>query len=147
MGRPIGLQLHKGGQNLQKVLLGQLGQAQALGGIHHALGVAIRPEELHAAVRAAVGLQALKDLAAVVQAGGGGMQGQVAKGHDARVVPALSGVPVDQGHMIGKDFAKAQGGFIGGLGLGGGGLFNADVQHAGSPSFIVLQNHGPCAGP
>ena len=48
-----------------------------------------RAEELHAAVRAAVGLEALKDLGAVVQDAGRRGHGDGAEGHDARVVPAV----------------------------------------------------------
>ena len=129
VGNPVRIQLDQRLDDLDEVLLGKLGQTEALGGIDHAAGVLLGAEQLDAAVRSAIGLQTLEDLGAVVQAGGRRMDGEVREGNDARVMPALVGAPVDQRHVVAEDFAKAQLRFVGGFRLGCGGFFNADVQH------------------
>ena len=133
-GSPILLHVHEGGQHLHTQLLGKLGQAQTLGGAVQTADVLNGAEELHLTVGAAVGLQTLEDLGAVVQDCRGGMDGQVAEGDDAGIVPTLLRLVLHEEHMVGKDLTEAQSGGIG-LDLGGGRLGDGNIHNSSSLSL------------
>ena len=95
-------------QGLEEQVLRQRGHAQALGGARHALGVLLRAEGRDAAVRLAVGLDALEDGLAVVEDHAGRVHGQRAIGLDAGVVPADLLVVVDEDHVVGEVDAEAR---------------------------------------
>ena len=92
---------------------GDLGQAHALGGVVHALDIAVGPEELDGAVGGAIGLQPLENLLGIVQHFGRRIDLQRAIGDNPGVVPAPSGVIVHKEHMVRHALTKHQGGGIG----------------------------------
>ena len=126
-GHPVLIHPHHLLDGLQCVVGIHLGQAQTLTGTVQPGDVLPGAEELHLAVRAAVRLQPLEHLGAVVQDAGGGGQGNGAVGHDAGVVPAvLLGVVHDK-HVVGEHGAEAQ--LIGGgQGAGMGILGDSDIH-------------------
>ena len=89
----------------------------------------VRAEQHHLAFRGAVGLHALKDLLAVMQAHRGRIQRNIAVGHDPWVVPALALVVIHQKHVVGKNIAETQLGGIGGLRLGGRRFLHRNAWH------------------
>ena len=133
-GHPVALQAHQGLDALQGGLLRELGDAHALAGLIHPADVVHGPEELHAALGAAVGLHTLKDLLGVVEDHGGGLKAQGGVGHDAAVMPALSGLVIHQEHMVGEGLAEDQG-FGVGLGLERLGPGDGEFLHGDSLLF------------
>ena len=90
LGNPCLLVADKLGVALQRILFGDGGQAESFCADVHTADVLQGTEHLHLAVgQAAVSLQALKDLCTVMQHGGCGMQGNIAKGNDSGIMPAL----------------------------------------------------------
>ena len=89
-----------------------LRQAETLGGIVHAGEVIPRAEELHLAVRAAVRLQTLENLHAVMQHGRRGRKRNRPVGNNARVMPAFFRRIIHPEHVIGKILAEPQLRFI-----------------------------------
>ena len=67
-----------------------------------------QPRPSRSAVRAAVCLQTLKDLGAVVEHAGGRRQGNILEGDDAGIVPALFITVVHDEHMVGIVDAETQ---------------------------------------
>ena len=130
VGHPVGVHLHQSLDRLYEQLLGDRRNAQAVTGVGHTPGVVGGPEELYAAVGSPIGLQPFKDLLGIVEHHGGGVQHKGAIGNDAGVVPALSGVIVEQEHVIGKNLAKPQS-FGVGLFLELGGALDFDLLHGG----------------
>ena len=125
IGHPVLLHLHQLGDAGQGDLLGDLGQADSSGGVVHPGDVVPGPEQLNGAVGGAVGLQPLKNLLAVVEHFGGGVDLQGAVGDDTGVMPALASIVVHNEHMVGHGFAENQGGGVRLLLQGGGtGDFN-----------------------
>eukprot|EP01022_Parablepharisma_sp_SALTPOND_P029773 TRINITY_DN7455_c1_g2_i1.p1 TRINITY_DN7455_c1_g2~~TRINITY_DN7455_c1_g2_i1.p1 ORF type:complete len:841 (-),score=220.45 TRINITY_DN7455_c1_g2_i1:648-3170(-) len=116
-GHPLVLGLDQLEQMLQRLLGRQLGDAQAAVGAVHALDVGHGPEHVDAAVHAAVGLEPLKDLLAVVQHQRGRVQAQGAVGGDARVMPTLALVIIHQVHVVAEYLAETQLGLVFRLGL------------------------------
>ena len=110
---PVLLQLYQLGNTRQGQLLGDLGQGHTGGGVVHAAHVVQGAEQLDGAVSGAVSLQALKDLLSIVEHLGGGVNGQRAIGHDAGIMPALTGIIVHDEHMVGHSLAEHQGGGVG----------------------------------
>ena len=102
------IDLDRGLNGLQRIVGVELRQAQTLAGAVQAGDIFPRAEELHAAVGTAIGLQALKDLRAVVQHACRGGHADGAVGHDARIVPALIGAVVHEEHMVGEHGAEAE---------------------------------------
>ena len=92
---------------LDKLVLGERGHLQALGGVIHALGVHVGAETDDAAVLGGVSLQALKDLLAVMEdaAALGDVHGVV--GGQATLVP-LAILPMGLVAVIGLHVAKAK---------------------------------------
>ena len=113
---PVLFELDELGQRLHETVLGQLRQAQTLGGIVHAADILDGSEELDLAVGAAISLKTFEYLGTVVQYGRAGMDGKALKGNDAGIVPAFFAVPVPDKHMIGENLAEAEGRRIGLLG-------------------------------
>ena len=140
VGDPVAVHVHDGLDGLDVVVLRDGGDAQTVGGVLHALGVAVGPEQLDGAVGGAVSLHALKNFLGIVQHGSGGVQLEGAVGHDARIVPALAGGIIHHKHVIGEDLAETELGLVLRLRLGCGGAGDFDVQHD-IPSFLTL-----CAG-
>ena len=91
--------------------------------------VLIGAEQNHLAVGGAVGLHALENLLAVMQAHSSRIQGQGSVGDDARVMPALALVVIHQKHVIGKNVAEAQLGGVGRFRLKRCGAFYRDFLH------------------
>ena len=145
-GHPVLLHLHDGLHGLDEVLLGDAGDAEALVGVVHPAGVAVRAEELDLVLRGAVGLHALEALLGVVEHHGGGVQGQRPVGDDAGVVPALSLVIVHDEHVVGEDFAEAQLALVDGFGLGGRGFGDLDIQHCEHSPVLCIWGTGPLPG-
>jgi hypothetical protein len=87
--------------------LGQRRHRQALGRIVEAPCVGVGAEQVHAAVVALVGLEALENLLRVMQDGRGRIEREILAGFDARVVPALGLIVADDRHVIGEDPAEA----------------------------------------
>ena len=138
MGHPVLFQLHQGLHGLDEVLHGDLGDAHAVGGILHPLGVALRTEELNGIVHGTIGLHALKKLLGIVEHHGGGVHGEGGVGDDAGVVPALPVGIVHQEHVVCENLGEAQLALIGGLGHGGGVFRDFDIQHGKhSPVFCI----------
>ena len=100
MGHPVLLNLHQGFHGLNKVVHGDLGDAHAVRGILHPLGIALRAEELNGVVHGAIGLHALKKLLGIVEHHRGGIHREGRVGDDAGVVPALSVGIVHQEHVV-----------------------------------------------
>ena len=140
-GDPVLVDGHDGLDGLHEVLLGDLGDAQAVVGVVGALGVHVRAEQVGLAVRAAIGLQALEHRLAVVEHHRGGVQLDLLVRHDARVVPALALGVIHHKHVIGEDVAEAQLLARRRLRLRRGGALNADIQHVyrSNLQFIVGQ--------
>ena len=69
-------------------------------------GIGVGAEQVHAAVVALVGLQALEDFLRVVQHGGGRIEREIRPRLDARAVPALGLIVTDDGHVIGENPAE-----------------------------------------
>ena len=92
---------------LNELVLGERGHLEALSGVVHTLGVHVGTEADDAAVLGGVGLQALKDLLAVMEdaAALGDMQGVV--GGQAALVP-LAILPMGLVAVIGLHVAKAE---------------------------------------
>ena len=129
VGHPVLIHFHQGLHCLDKVVHRDLGNAHPVGGVLHALGVAVRAEQLDLVVRSPIGLQTLKDLLGVMEDHAGRLQGEGLIGNDAGVMPALVGAVVHHEHVVRKDFAEAQFALVRGLGLGTGGLGDFDIQH------------------
>ena len=129
VGDPVPLHLHQGPDRLEEVLLRQLGDTQAAVGVVHSSGVAVRAEELDPVVRRPIGLQPLKALLGVVEDRAGRVQHQGRVGDNPGVVPALPGVVVQNKHMVGELFAKAQRPLVRRLGLGVVRWGKGDFQH------------------
>ena len=108
MGDPIFINLNQLFQRLDTEVHIQGRHCKTGVGIIQTLKVLFRSEQLNMTVGGAVCLQALEGLLAVMEnvAGGGG--GDVAKGDNLGVVPAMLLVPVHRKHVIGKDFAEAE---------------------------------------
>ena len=141
-GDPALVDAHQGLQGFHKELLVDLGQAHAFRGIVHPADVLLRAEELHAPVVPAIGFQALEDLRAVVEHGGGRMEAQVAEGHDPGILP-LSVLIFHHEHVVGKDLAEAQ--LVGAhLFLGSVGLHDTDSHFV---LLLILGSCSPSAGP
>ena len=113
-GNPVLLHLHQLHDAGHSQLLGNLGQAQTLGGLVHPVDVVLDAEQLDGAVGGAVGFQTLEDLLGVVEHLGSGVDLQGAVGNDAGIVPALALVIIHQEHMVGHIFSEHQ---LGGVGL------------------------------
>ena len=92
---------------LDKLVLGERGHLEALGGVVHTLGVHVGAEADDAAVLGGVSLQALKDLLAVMEdaAALGDVHGVV--GGQATLVP-LAVLPMSLVAVIGLHVAKAE---------------------------------------
>ena len=146
MGHPVLFQLHQGLHGLDEVLHGDLGDAHAVGGILHPLGVALRAEELNDVVHGAVSLHALEKLLSVVEDHSGRVHGDGRVGHDAGVVPAPAVGIVHQEHMVRKDLAEAQLALVGGLGLGGGVFRDFDIQHCEHSPVFRIGSWAPLPG-
>ena len=129
VGDPVAVHVHDGLDGLDVVVLRDGGDAQTVGGVLHTLGVAVGPEQLDGAVGGAVSLHALKNFLGIVQHRGGGVELEGAVGHDAGVVPALTGGVVHDEHMVGEDLAETELRLVHRLGLGRGGAGDFDVQH------------------
>ena len=99
---------------------------------------------MHFPVGAAIGFQAFKNLRAIMEHRGGGMQGKRPKGLDAGIVPALVAAPIHDEHVVGEHFAKAQVVPVGLL-LGGGGQVHFDF-HGGTLPFYVCCRLGNRSG-
>ena len=69
-------------------------------------------EHLQAAVLAAIGLETFENLLAVVEHGGGGVNGQGAVGLNAGVVPTPALGVLYQEHVVGKQLAEGETGLI-----------------------------------
>lgn len=115
MGGPFLFHVQQRHQRFQAILHRQGRHAHALGATGEALKIGAGTEEVEAALRRTVALEALENLLAIVQNLTGGVQRKVAVGHDAGVVPALAVGIVDHEHMVGEDVAKAQLALIGRL--------------------------------
>ena len=98
----------KGLERLEVDVLRHLGDAHAQGRVVHALYVLCRAEELHRALRRAVGLEALKNLLRVVEHVGAGHKLDGSIGDYARVVPTLPRVIVHEEHVVGEYLAEAE---------------------------------------
>ena len=129
MGHPVLVHFHQGLDRLDEVVHGNLGNAHPVGGVLHALGVAVGAEQLDGVVRGPVGLQTLENLLGIVEDHAGGVQGEGLIGDDAGVMPALVRGVVHDKHMIREDLAEAQLALVRGFGLGAGGLGDFDIQH------------------
>ena len=129
VGRDPGrIDLHELLDRLQAVVLVDARKAETVAGAVEPGDIFPRAEELHTAVRAAVGLEALKDLGAVVQDAGRRGHGDGPEGHDARVVPAVLVSVVHEEHVVGENGAEAE--LVGGRKLAGVGIFrNSDVHN------------------
>ena len=108
MGDPILLQFHQGPHGTDLEFRIQLGHAHPLCAPVHPVGVLQRAEHLQAAVLAAVGLETFKNFLAVVEHGGGGVNGQGAIGLNAGVVPAPAFGVLYQEHVVGKQLAEGE---------------------------------------
>ena len=137
-GGPLLVQRHQLEEGAQKEVGVKVGQLDALGAVPHPLHVVHGAEELDGAVLGAVGLEALKDLRAVVEHGGAGVDAEVVQGDDFRVVPAALRVVVHGEHVVGEYRAEAQLGGVGGLGAGGGGAGNLDIHCLSLPCFPIF---------
>ena len=133
---------------LDEILSRERGQAHAVVGVDHALGVFVRAEQLDRAVRRAVGFQALKRLHRVMEYHCRGIERQRRIWDDARVMPALLFIVIDDQHMIGIVIAEAKAVFVR-LGLSVVRELCSDLQHGGfTLSFIgfvpkaALRIHG-----
>ena len=129
VGDPVLLHFHNGLHGLNEVLHGDLGDAQAVLGVVHAAGVAVRAEQLDLTLSGAIGLHTLEALLSIVEHHGGGIQGDGGIGDDPGIMPALALVIVHDEHVIGENFAEPQLALVGGLGLGRRGLGDLDIQH------------------
>ena len=138
-GDPVLVHRHDGLDGLHEVLLGDLGDAQAVVGGVGSLGVHVRPEQEGLAVVAAIRLQALEHLLPVVEHHRRRGQRNILIRHDPGVMPALAFGVVHHKHVIGKDVPKAQLLARRRLGFRRGCFFNADVQHGyRSVSYSVI---------
>ena len=115
MGGPFLVHVQKRQQRFKAVLHRKRRHAHALSAAGKAFKIGAGAEEVEAALRRAVALEALKDLLSIVQHLAGRVQRKVAVRHDAGVVPALAVGVVDHKHMVGEDVAKAQLALIGRL--------------------------------
>ena len=138
MGHPIPVDVHQRLDGLDEVLRRDVGHAQTVGGIVEPVGVAVRAEQLHAAIGGAVGLHALKNFLRVVEHRGGRVHGQRAVGDDAGIMPALACGVVHEEHMVGENFAETQLAFVLRLGFRRGGTGNFDVQHNHTLSLCLV---------
>ena len=105
---PAGVHFHKRLDGLQTVFLVDARKAEAVARAVQACDVLPRTEQLHLAIRAAIGLEALKDLGAVVQNACRRGHGDRAKGDDAGVVPAVFFRVVHEEHVVGENIAEAK---------------------------------------
>ena len=129
VGDPVLVDFHQSLDGLDKVLNGDLGNAQTVGRILHSLRVAVGAEELNGVVSGAVGLHAFEDLLGIVEHHACGVQLKGSVGNDAGVVPAFAIGVVHQEHVVAEELTEAQLALIGGLCLGSGGFDDLDIQH------------------
>ena len=85
---------------------------QALGAAVEAAQIVHRAEQLDISLRIAVSLHSLENGLAIMQHHGSGIQRKIAVGNNAGVMPALALRIVHDEHMVGKDLAKTELGFI-----------------------------------
>ena len=117
-GNPVAIRLNHSLDRREEQVSRQLRDAHALIRAGHTLDVHVRPENLDAAVRRAVGLHALKHHLCVVQHAGRRLDEERLVRYNAPVVPALSFVIVHDEHVVGEVFRKAQLRLVGRTGLG-----------------------------
>ena len=128
MGYPILVGLDQRLDCLNKVLGRQRRQAHTMVGVLHTLCVAVGTEQLYRTVGQTVCLHALKGLHCIVQNHGSRVECERLIGHDACVMPSLTLSVVNDEHVVGVVFAKAQSRFVGLFFLVLG-QFVADVEH------------------
>ena len=128
MGYPILVGLDQRLDCLNEVLGRQRRQAHTMVGVLHTLCVAVGTEQLYRAVGQTVCLHALKGLHCIVQNHGSRVECERLIGHDACVMPSLTLGVVNDEHVVGVVFAKAQSRFVGLFFLILG-QFVADVEH------------------
>ena len=95
--------LEKQVDRLDERLLGQLRQRHASGRTAEAGCVRVGPENGHAAIWLAVGLEPFEDALGVVQEHRSGVERQRPVGTELGVVPAALGFPLDRDHVVGED--------------------------------------------
>ena len=105
---PAGVHFHKRLDGLQTVFLVDARKAETVAGAVQTRDVLPRTEQLHLAIRAAIGLETFKDLGAVVQNACRRGHGDRAKGDDAGVVPAVLFRVVHEEHVVGENRAEAK---------------------------------------
>jgi hypothetical protein len=72
-----------------------------------AMRFGVGAEQVHAAIVALVGLEALENLLRVMQHGSGRIERKIRAGFDARAVPSIRLVVADHGHVIAENAAEA----------------------------------------
>jgi hypothetical protein len=93
---------------LDEDVLGQLRHRHAVGGVLEAPRIGVGSEQVHAAVVALVGLEALEDFLGVVQDGAGRIELEIGARLDPRLIPAALGLVVaDDCHVVGEDPPEA----------------------------------------
>ena len=124
---PRGIHLYQLPDRLQAVALIDARQAQPVAGAVQPCDVFPGSEQLHRSVRAAVRLQSLEDLRAVMQNACRRRNADRPEGYDARVVPPLPVCIIHQKHMVREYGAEAEP--VGGRQLAGMRCFcHADVH-------------------
>ncbi|MPN59279.1 hypothetical protein SDC9_207000 [bioreactor metagenome] len=108
---------------MKRVFHIQRGHAQSGRGNVHALEIVPRAEKQGAAIRSLIGLHALENLLAVMQYGGGRVNGKRAVRQNFALVPNAVRCTHDE-HVVGEYAPEAKLGFILGLRFGGGGQCN-----------------------
>ena len=105
---PYGIRLYQLPDRLQAVALIDTRQAQPVAGAVQPCDVFPGSEQLHRSIRAAVCLQALEDLRAVMQNACCRGNADRPEGYNARVVPSFLIRIIHQEHMVCKHGAEAE---------------------------------------
>ena len=111
-GNPVRIGLDEGQQTRHGLLHVDLRHAHTGGGAIHAGKVVTRTEQLQTAILAAVALHALENLLRVMEDRAGRVHHERTIGYHTGVMPATAKLIVHNEHVIGKNLAKPELGFI-----------------------------------
>ena len=135
-GDPICLRANKGIHGLDEILRIEHGKAHPLAGGGKPFAVVDDAKQADVPVRAAIGLQTLENLSAVMKDATGRMQGDLLQGLDACVVPPEARRIFHRKHSIREDPPEADPGERGGT--HGGERSTASCNFHEDPTFLCF---------
>ena len=106
LGKPVALGPDQLAARFEEQFFGQFGHREAARTVVEPARIGVGPEQRHAAVIQAIGLQPFENLLRIMQHRGGGIDRHRRARGDDGVVPALPLGVADHRHMVGEDAAE-----------------------------------------